>query len=47
MTYFIFAGDLFVMAFMIILVVWVSLNSSKETLDQSAMIPLEDDHYDG
>ncbi len=47
MIYFLFAGDMFVMAFMIGVVVWVSLSSSKELLDQSGRIPLEDEHQDG
>lgn len=47
MIYFLFAGDMFVMAFMFGVVVWVSLSSSKEVLDQSGRIPLEDEHRDG
>ncbi len=47
MIYFLFAGDMLVMAFMIGVVVWVSLSSSKEVLDQSGRIPLEDEHRDG
>ena len=47
MTFFLFAGDMLVMAFMIILVVWVSLSSSKETLEQSGRIPLEDEQPNG
>jgi len=47
MTYFLFAGDMFVMAFMIGVVVWVSLAASKETLEQSGRIPLEDEYRDG
>ena len=43
MTYFIFAGDMLVMAFMMCLVVWVYMKSSKETIDTSARIPLEDE----
>lgn len=46
MTYFIFAGDMLVMLFMIVLVVWVSLRSSKAQLDQAARIPLEDEKVD-
>ncbi len=46
MTYFIFAGDMLVMLFMIVLVVWVSLRSSKSQLDQAARIPLEDEKID-
>ena len=46
MQWFLFIGDLLVMLFMTVLVVWVSLRSSSELLDYSAAIPLqeEDDH---
>ena len=47
MTYFLFAGDMLVMAFMTILVVWVSLKSSSDQLDRAARIPLEDERQDG
>jgi len=47
MTYFIFAGDMFVMLFMAVLVVWVFWRSSDETIEESARIPLEDDVIDG
>ena len=47
MTYFIFAGDMLVMAFMIGLVVWVSLSSSAQALDEAARIPLEDEDAHG
>jgi hypothetical protein len=47
MTYFIFAGDMFVMAFMIGVVTWVSLSSSKDVLEESGRIPLEDEYDDG
>lgn len=43
MTFFIFAGDMLVMLFMIILVVWVFWRSSDHTIDESARIPLEDE----
>jgi len=46
MTYFIFAGDMLVMLFMIILVVWVFWRSSDETITESARIPLEDEKVD-
>ena len=46
MTFFIFAGDMLVMLFMIILVVWVFWHSSEETISQSARIPLEDEKVD-
>jgi hypothetical protein len=44
--YFIFAGDMLVMLFMTLLVIWVSLASSRETLDRAARIPLEDEMRD-
>ena len=47
MTYFLFAGDMLVMAFMFVLVIWVFMKSSKETMDESARIPLEDEQSDG
>ena len=43
MTYFIFAGDMLVMLFMFVLVVWVFLRSSDATMNQSARIPLDDE----
>ena len=47
MSYFIFAGDMIVMAFMAGLVVWLYLREGKAKLDESARIPLEDEHHDG
>lgn len=47
MTYFIFAGDMLVMLFMICLVVWVSLSSSQARFEEAARIPLEDEDHDG
>ncbi len=47
MTYFIFAGDMLVMLFMCVLVVWVYWRTSDETIDASASIPLEDEKTDG
>ena len=47
MTYFIFAGDMLVMLFMTVLVVWVFWRSSDETIKESACIPLEDERTDG
>lgn len=43
MTYFIFAGDMLVMAFMIVVVIWVSAFASDEQIDAVARLPLEDD----
>ncbi len=47
MTYFILAGDMLVMAFMIALVVWVFMRLPKESIDEAARIPLEDEQADG
>lgn len=47
MTFFIFAGDMLVMLFMVVLVVWVFWHSSDETISESARIPLEDEKTDG
>ena len=47
MTVFIFAGDMLVMLFMIGVAVWVSLASSKPTIERASRIPLEDEHRDG
>lgn len=47
MTYFIFAGDMLVMAFMIGVVIWVSLKSSEKNINKAARIPLEDEDRDG
>lgn len=46
MTYFIFAGDMLVMLFMVVLVVWVFWHSSDETIAESALIPLQDEKTD-
>jgi cbb3-type cytochrome oxidase subunit 3 len=43
MAWFLFIGDMLVMLFMVLLVVWVSAASSRATLDYSARIPLADD----
>ena len=47
MTFFIFAGDMLVMAFMMGLVVWVSLKSTRKSLDEASRIPLEDECEEG
>ena len=47
MTYFLFAGDMLVMAFMIGVVVYVSLNVKSETLERTSRIPLEDEDIHG
>jgi cbb3-type cytochrome oxidase subunit 3 len=46
LTFFIFAGDLLVMGFMTVLVVWLLLRSSKTKLDEASRIPLEDEHVE-
>ena len=46
MTFFIFAGDMLVMAFMFALVIWVFMRSSDESIDEAARIPLEDEEVD-
>jgi cbb3-type cytochrome oxidase subunit 3 len=43
LTALIFGGDMLVMAFMIGLVAWLALGSSKGDLDRAARLPLEDD----
>ena len=47
MTFFIFAGDMLVMAFMMGVVVWVLLRSSAQKMDEASRIPLEDEDADG
>ena len=46
MTYFIFLGDMLVMLFMVVLVVWVFWRTSDKTIKESARIPLEDESAD-
>jgi hypothetical protein len=43
MTYLLFGGDMFVMAFMMGVVVWISLRDNDERIDAAARIPLEDE----
>ncbi|GFZ80120.1 hypothetical protein GCM10011403_24100 [Pseudohongiella nitratireducens] len=43
MTYFIFAGDMLVMLFMVVLVIWLTAFGSKEDAHETACIPLKDD----
>ena len=47
MAYFIFAGDMLVMAFMIGVVIWVSMKSSRKKIDRAAAIPLHDEADNG
>ena len=46
MTWFLFVGDMLVMFFMCVLVVWVYLTSTKKSADEAARIPLQDEHED-
>ena len=43
MTLFIFVGDMLVMLFMVILIVWVFWKSSDDTIQRSAEIPMKDE----
>jgi cbb3-type cytochrome oxidase subunit 3 len=47
MTTFIFMGDMLVMLFMILVVVWVSVYESDDRVNHTARIPLEDEKHDG
>ena len=47
MTFFIFAGDMLVMLFMAVLVVWVFWRSSDQTMNSAAQIPLRDERAGG
>ena len=47
MTWFIFAGDMLVMLFMVVLVVWLFWRMPDSDLEASARIPLEDENHDG
>ena len=46
MAWYLFLGDMLVMLFMVVVVVWVSLSSSQQSLDAAARIPLEDERVD-
>lgn len=43
MAWFLFAGDMLVMLFMTVLVIWVSVQDTATRLDFSAQIPLQDE----
>lgn len=43
MAYLLFAGDMLVMAFMVGVVVWLSVRENDTRIDTTARIPLEDD----
>ena len=47
MTWVIFVGDMVVSAFMIAVIVWVSLRSTRAHLDAASRIPLEDEDRRG
>lgn len=47
MTFVLFAGDMLVMAFMVAVVVWVSLVASDEDIEAVARLPIEDEVGDG
>ncbi len=47
MTWYIFVGDMLVTAFMIAVIVWVSLRGSRAYLDAASRIPLEDEERRG
>ncbi len=47
MTLVLFVGDMLVMAFMIAVIVWLSLRSTGEQLDAASRIPLEDEDRNG
>ena len=46
MTWFLFVGDMLVMLFMCVLVVWVFLRSTSKATSEAARIPLEDEYSD-
>jgi hypothetical protein len=45
MTMFIFVGDMVVMLFMIVLVVWVFMVSPDSEIEKAAMIPFNDEDF--
>ncbi|NKB35080.1 MAG: hypothetical protein GKR91_18440 [Pseudomonadales bacterium] len=46
MTFFIFAGDMLVMAFMIGLAIWFTSRENDEQISQAANIPLLDECFE-
>lgn len=46
MTFFIFAGDMLVMLFMIGLIIWVFMATADSDIDNIASIPLNDEDYE-
>ncbi|MCY4265862.1 MAG: hypothetical protein OXE78_13570 [Gammaproteobacteria bacterium] len=47
MTWFIFAGDMLVMAFMVGLAIWAGNRSNDKEIRETAMIPLQDEEEHG
>jgi cbb3-type cytochrome oxidase subunit 3 len=47
MTWILFVGDMLVTAFMIVVIVWISLRSNRAQLDAASRIPLEDEERRG
>jgi hypothetical protein len=47
MTYLLFGGDMLVTAFMVALVVWISIRKNDDKIRAAAHIPLEDEARDG
>lgn len=47
MTWILFIGDMLVMAFMIVVVIWVSLRGTRAQLDAASRIPLDDEDRRG
>jgi hypothetical protein len=45
MAWFLFAGDMLVMLFMTVLIIWVSMRDTATRLDYSAQIPLNDETF--
>ena len=47
MAYLIFGGDMLVSAFMVILVMWLSVRENDERIGAAARLPLDDEDTDG
>ena len=47
MAYLIFGGDMLVSAFMVGLVMWLSVRENDERIGAAARIPLDDEDFDG
>lgn len=46
MAYLIFGGDMLVSAFMVALVIWISMRENDDRIAAAARIPLEDEVLD-